>query len=90
MYTEVVEARSDYKKYHLWWFRNVACVDSTGSNWIEKELVCVAPRLALGKGERVVWFIVCGGSLDGWANGGSVDVFSMHGEYDFSSIGSWC
>ena len=33
---------------------------------------------------------MCGESLDGWANGGSVDVLSMHGEYDFSSIGSWC
>ena len=36
VYSEVVEARSNYKKSYLWWFRNSACVDSTRSNWIEK------------------------------------------------------
>ena len=25
-----------------------------------------------------------------WANGGSVDVSFMHGEYGFSSMRSWC
>ena len=29
-----------------------------------------------------------GASLDVWANGGSVDFFFTHGEYDFSSLGS--
>ena len=28
--------------------------------------------------------------LDDWANGGFVDVFLMHGEYGFISLGSWC
>ena len=36
---------------------------------------------------RVVWFQVCESLLDGWANGGSVDVFFTYGEYGLSSFG---
>ena len=44
------------------------------------------------KGEKG-WcdFSVYGAPLDDWANDGSVDVFFFtHGEYGFSSMGSWC
>ena len=44
--SEVVEARSDCKKSHLWYFGNITCGDSTGTNWIEKYLVRVLPGLA--------------------------------------------
>ena len=30
VYREIVKTRSDYKKSYLWWFRNIACGDSTG------------------------------------------------------------
>ena len=32
---ELVEAGAECKSY-LWWYRNIACGDSTGSNQIEK------------------------------------------------------
>ena len=35
-------------------------------------------------------FSMYGAPLDNWAKGSSVDVFSKHGEYGFSSMGSWC
>ena len=35
LYSEVVEARSNSKKSYFWWFRNRACGDSIGSNFIE-------------------------------------------------------
>ena len=49
---EVLEAQSNYKQSYLRWFRNVAFGDSTGSNQIEKEHVCVPPGLVWGKGEE--------------------------------------
>ena len=41
--------------------------------------------LAEGGGE-FVWFSVLEAPLDDWADGGSVDVFFMYGEYGFSSV----
>ena len=43
VYREIVERRSDYKKSYLWRFRNPAFGDSTGSNRIEKDRVCLPP-----------------------------------------------
>ena len=48
--SEVVEARSNYKKSYLRGFRNAACGDSTGSNRIEKDWIRVPLALAWGKG----------------------------------------
>ena len=45
VHSEVVEARSNYKKFYLWWFKNLVCGDSSGSNQIEKEWVGVPPGL---------------------------------------------
>ena len=59
VYSEVVEARSDYKKFYLQWFVNIVCYDATGSNQMEKDLVRVSPGRVLGKGgEKIVWFSV--------------------------------
>ena len=90
LYSEEAEAQSNYKKPYFWWFRNLACGDSTGSNRIEKGRVGVPPRLVWGKGGGgIMWFNVCEPPLNDWANDGSVDVFFMHGEYGFSSMGIW-
>ena len=88
VYGEVVEARSNYKLFSLWWFRNPTCGDSTGSNQIEKDWVGGPPGLVWRKREgEVVWFSACQVPLDDYANGGSVDVFFTYDEYDFSSLG---
>ena len=47
VYKEVVEALSDYKRFNLWWFGDLACGDPTGSNWIKNNL----GRVSLG----VIW-----------------------------------
>ena len=80
---EVVEAQSNYKKSYLWWFRILACGDSTGSDRIEKDQVGVTPELVWGKGRKdsVIYCVcvcmcvcvcVCEAPLDDWTNGGSV------------------
>ena len=56
--------RSNNKKPYLWWFRNPACGDSTGSNLIEKDRFGVSPRLSGGKGRRVVGFSECEAHLN--------------------------
>ena len=90
VYKEVVEALSNCKKSYFWWYGNPACVDSTGSNRIEKDQARVSPRPVSGKrGEGAVWFSVCGAPLDDWANGGYVDVLFTCGECGFSSFESW-
>ena len=43
IYSEAVEALSNYKKSYLWPFRNPACGDWTRSNWTEKDWVHVPP-----------------------------------------------
>ena len=80
-YRVVVEARSNYEKSYLWWFRNLACGYSIGCNRIEKDRICVPPGLVGGgrRGEGAVSFSVCGAPLDDWANGSSVDVFFTYG-----------
>ena len=57
-YNKEIEARSNYKKSYLWWFRNPAS-DSTGSNRIEKECVGVTPGIAWGGGEERLCDLVC-------------------------------
>ena len=52
VYSEVVQAGSDYKKSYLYWFGNIVCGDLTWSNWSEKDLVCVPPGLVWEKGEN--------------------------------------
>ena len=48
----------------MWWFRNVACGDSTGRNGTENGWFCMFPGLAWGKGEKgVVRFSVWRTSL---------------------------
>ena len=70
-YKEVVKALWNCKKSYFWWFGDFTCVDSTGSNLIEKDQGRVSLRLARGKrAEGTVWFSVCEVSLDDWANGG--------------------
>ena len=49
LYKDVVEVRSNYKKFYFWWFGNPACGKSTGSNQIEKDQGCVSARLVRGK-----------------------------------------
>ena len=78
-YSEVVEARSDYKKYYLCWFRNPGCDNLTGSNWIG-----VPPGLVREKGEEGKCDLLC--VLDDWTNGVSVDIFLNYAEYGFSSM----
>ena len=52
LYKEVVKAWSNYKKSYLWWFTNSTCGDSTASNHIEKDQVCIPPGLVWGKEEK--------------------------------------
>ena len=52
LHRKVFEARSNYKRSYLWWFRNTACGNSTGRNGTEKYRVRLPPRLSWGnKGE---------------------------------------
>ena len=89
VFSEVVEAWSNYKKFYLWWFRNPACGDSAGSNRIQKDRVGAPLGLVWGIGEGgVVWLSVSEAPLHDRANNyGSGDVFSKYGEYIFSSMG---
>ena len=56
------------------WFRfdqiigNLACGASAGSKWIEKDKVIYLLDLFEGRGEKELWDLVCGASLDHWAN----------------------
>ena len=59
MYREVVQCRSNYKKSYLWWFRNPARDDWTGSNQIEKGRVCVPLDLVWRKGEKGWCDLIC-------------------------------
>ena len=88
VYSEVLETRSNYKKCYLWWFRNPACCNLTGSNRIEKDRIGVPPKLSWGEegGGGIVGFSVCEAPLDDWASGGSVDVGFTYGESGFSSM----
>ena len=49
-------ARLNFRKSCLWWFRNHACGDLTGTNGIEKDMVHGPPGLVWGKG--LVWLSV--------------------------------
>ena len=91
VYRQIVEAWSNYKKYYLRWFRNLAFGDSSRSNWIEKDWFHVSPVLVWGNGKRwydlaYVEYLVYRAPLDDWASGGSVDVFFTYGKYGFSSM----
>ena len=57
--SEVVEVRSNYKKSYSCSFRNSACGDSIGSNWIEKDWVGVRPGLVWRNGEEGWCDLVC-------------------------------
>ena len=46
---EVVDARSNYKISYLWWFRNLACGNSTWSNLTKKDQLSMLPGLAWEK-----------------------------------------
>ena len=90
VHKEVVEVGSNYKKSYLWWPGNLACGDSTGSNWIGKGQGRVSARLVWGKGrEGAVWLTAHGVPSDHWANGDYVDVVLMCGERGWVSLGSW-
>ena len=54
---EVAEARLNFRRSYLWWFRNLACVDLSGNNGIQNEPVDVSPGLVWGEG--MVWLSVC-------------------------------
>ena len=58
VYGYVAEARSSFRRFYLWWFRNLACGDLIGNNWIQNEQVDVP--LGLVWGEAMVWLSVCG------------------------------
>ena len=79
VYSEVVEARSSYKKSYLKGFRNPGCGDSTGSN---------TSSTCLGKvgweGRGAVWHSLCEAPL---VDGDSVDVLCRYDEYGFSYTG---
>ena len=64
MYEEVVEVRSNYKKSYFWSFGNLACGDSTGSTWNEKDKVAYLLELFGGRGQKGQYDLVCGASLD--------------------------
>ena len=65
VYSEAVDAQSNYNKPYLWWFRNLGCYDSTESKRIEKARIGVPLGLVWGKGRvRVVWLSVCETLLD--------------------------
>ena len=66
---------------------NPACDDSTGSSHIKKNWIGVPPGLVWEKGGGgMVWFCLCEGCLDDWANVGSINVSFTYGGYGFSSI----
>ena len=84
VYSEVVKAQSNYKKSYLWWFRNLTCGDSNGSNRLEIDRVGVLSGPFHGnQGREVVWFIVCETPSHDWTNGGFFDVIL----YGFNSVG---
>ena len=58
MHKDVAEARLDFRRFYLWWFRNLACGDLTGNNGIQNEPVDLPPGLVWGEG--MVWLSVCG------------------------------
>ena len=72
MYSEEVEARSNYKKSYLWWFRNSACGDWTSTaqkmkfsiriypvNVTKSDLVTFIEEILNGKRH---FFAQCGGN----------------------------
>ena len=65
---DLVQVRSNYKKSYVWWLGNLACGASAGSKWIEKDKVIYLLDLFEGRGEKEQWDLVCGASLDHWAN----------------------
>ena len=57
IYRDVAEARLNFRRSYLWWFRNLACGDLIGNNGIQNEPVDVPPGLVWGEG--MVWLSVC-------------------------------
>ena len=55
VHSEVTEARSNYKKSYLCWFRNLAYSDTSGSDRIEKGLIGVSSVLVWGKRGEEGW-----------------------------------
>ena len=85
---EVLEARSNYKRSYLWWLRNLAYGDSTGSDGIEKDWVGVFLVLVLRKWREgmVTWCdLMCVWSTFLWANGGCV-IMSVVSSYMVSVV----
>ena len=58
MYSEVNEARSNYKKTYFWSFRNFTCDDSTGTEPIKKNRLVNLLDLFGGR-ERKGGVILC-------------------------------
>ena len=80
VFSEAIEAGSNYQIFCLWWIRNNTCGDSTISTRIEKGRVGVSPRLVWRKTRGgMIWFSVSEALLDDWAIGGSIDVFLTYG-----------
>ena len=75
------------KESYFWWFGILlVCGDSTGNNQIEKDQGCVSRGLVERKrGERAVWFSMCGAPLDDLLIF-YVDVLFMCGECGFNSL----
>lgn len=55
-------------------FKDVACGNFTGNDWIEKQRALVFPGLAWMKGRGQVLFVVCIVFADDQANDGFVDI----------------
>lgn len=57
-------------------FKDVACGNFTGNDWIEKQKALVFPGLAWMKGREPVLFVVCIVFADDQANDGFVDIIA--------------
>ena len=74
VHREVAEDRLNYKRTYLWWFRNPACGDSIlGLARLKKTSFVCLLGLFGERGSRSWCDLLCGASLDDWANGG-VDI----------------
>ena len=69
-YKEVVKVWSNYKKSYFWWFGNLACGDSAGSNRIKKDKVMYLLDLFEGMGKKGHYNLVFGALVYNWVNAG--------------------
>ena len=67
---DLIEVRSNYKKSYFWWFGNLACGDSAGSNRIKKDKVMYLLDLFEGMGKKGHYNLVFGALVYNWVNAG--------------------